>query len=537
MGFSLGARAKGISVALAMVCAPAAGATTGPVRMTQSGPVQGLTVGSEVQFLGVPFAAPPVGPLRWRPPAAPLNWTGTRGATTFGADCPQYALTVPESEDCLTLNIYAPAGATTASKLPVMVWFYGGGFISGESRIYDPTPLVQAGNVIGVTVNYRLGYLGFLAHPALSAIDPNHISGNYGLLDEQASLAWVKKNITNFGGDPKAITIFGEFAGGASVMAQMIIAHGVKLHSAIMQSGGYATSYPSLADAEAAGEAAATTLGCPDQTLSCLQGLSATALGNALNSLTDEGAVSPVQDGVNFPAGPAVAAASGAFQHVPLISGSNHDEWRLFVGLDILFGKIFNIPPPPMTAAQYAAMVQSTFGSSAAQILSLYPVTLYTQPYYAWAAILTDQIFACNTHLLNAQLSRWTPVYEYELEDPNAPMGENGTPPGYSWGSAHSTDLDFIFPTFYEPRALSGPPAMTLQQVQLGGTMRSFWLSLARYGRPFAPRSGVWLGFNDTSQDVLGLVPPATHTTTGFVADHRCSYWAPQLLGRGGIAA
>jgi para-nitrobenzyl esterase len=497
--------------------------------------VQGLIVGNEFQFLGIPYAAPPVGALRWRPPAAPLAWSGTLNTTEFGADCPQFALAFPESEDCLTLNIYVPASATPTSKLPVMVWFYGGGFISGESRLYDPTALVQAGNVIGITVNYRLGYLGFLAHPALSAIDPNHISGNYGVLDQQASLAWVRTNIANFGGDPNFITAFGESAGGASVIAQLIMANGVKLHSAIAQSGGYLTTYPTLPTAEAAGQAAATKLGCPDQTLACLQALPATTLGNALNSLTDEGAVSPVLDGVNFPQAPAAAFASGAFQHVPFINGSNHDEWRLFVGLDILFGKIFDIPPPPMTPAQYAAQVQSTFGASAAQILALYPASNYTEPYYAWAAVLTDTIFACNTHLLNAQASRYAPVYDYELQDPNAPNGQDLAPPGFSWGAAHSTDLDFIFPDFYEPRALPGPPALTPQQSQLGSTMRGLWLSLARYGRPFAPQSGLWQGFSSPSLYVLGLLPPATHTTTGFVADHRCAYWAPQLLGAAGL--
>jgi para-nitrobenzyl esterase len=172
---------------LALTLLLAAAGASAQIRPTQSGLVQGLTVGSVDQFLGIPFAAPPVGLLRWRPPAAPASWQGTRSATAYGATCPQIGLT-SASEDCLTLNIFAPTTALRGSKLPVMVWIYGGGFVSGASAMYDPTALVTRGNVIAVTFNYRVGYLGFLAHPALSANDPNDVSGNYGILDQKAAL-------------------------------------------------------------------------------------------------------------------------------------------------------------------------------------------------------------------------------------------------------------------------------------------------------------------------------------------------------------
>lgn len=506
----------------------AAGVASAQVRQTQNGPVQGLTVGTEAQFLGIPFAAPPVGTLRWQPPQPAANWTGTLPATAFGAPCPQIGLT-SASENCLTLNVYAPTSAAPGSKLPVLVWIYGGSFIAGESGMYDPTTLVTRGNVVAVTLNYRIGYLGFLAHPALSAADPHDVSGNYGILDQKYALTWVRNNIANFGGDPAQITVFGESAGGQSVYAQLIAANPVKLKAAIAESGAFQTNYPTLATAEAAGEQAATALGCPDQTLSCLLALSASTLANALNPLSNAGGIGPVIDGVYLPSGPAVAFSQGNFEKIPIISGGNHDEMRLFVAFDQYFGA------PPLTAATYEANVQAAFGASAASVLAQYPLGNYTTPDYAWAAVETDEIFACNTHLLNAQLSPYTKVYAYELNDPNGPEPVGPAIPGFTYGSAHGSDMSFLFPTLFAPVIRTGPPRLTPAELTLATTLQDFWLSLARYDRPLAPQSGAWLTFNNTSQDVLSLVPPATAIETNFVANHHCAFWAPRLLSEAGL--
>ena len=354
-------RALLCTLALLCLAKPAQAQT----RPTESGPVQGLTTGDVAQFRGIPYAAPPVGALRWRPPAKPPIWNGTRNATAFRPACPQQFSAYPVSEDCLTLNIYAPAKATATAKLPVMVWIHGGGFISGSGRDFGGSAMVTRGGLVVVTINYRLGYLGFLAHAALSAADPHHVSGNYGILDQQAAIAWVRRNIAGFGGDPGHITIFGESAGGQSVIDQLISPTAGPLSAAIAQSGSYMTTLPTLATAEVSGQSAAKTLGCPDQSASCLYALSATAVGNALNPLSGLGGVSAVVDGRTIPRGPAQAFAEGKFQHIPVINGSNHDEYRLFIGLDR-----FLAHTAPLTADTYAAKINGQFGGLAKSVLA-----------------------------------------------------------------------------------------------------------------------------------------------------------------------
>ena len=517
-----------VALGFAVSLCAAAGPAASQVRQTQNGPVQGLTVGNEAQFLGIPFAAPPVGTLRWRPPTPAADWQGTLQATAFGQPCPQLG---EGAEDCLTLNIFAPAAAQPGGKLPVLVWIYGGAFSAGASSMYDPTTLVTRGDVIAVTLNYRIGYLGFLAHPALSANDPNHVSGNYGLLDQQYALNWVRTNIANFGGDPNQLTVFGESAGGQSVYAQLILRNPVKLKTAIAESGAFDTNYPNFATAEATGEQAATALGCPDQSLSCLQALPVSTLSNAINPLTDPNGAEPTVDGYYIANGPAVAFAHGKFEKIPIINGSNHDEIRLFTGFGLWLGA------QPLTAAGYVANVQAAFGANANEVLALYPLSDYATPDYAWAAVETDVTFACNAHLLDAQLARHTTIYAYELNDPNGPEPVGPVVPGFTYASAHGADMSFLFPTLFAPIIRTAPPQLTPNELTLAGTMQDFWLNLARYGRPFAPRSGPWLPFTTASPAVLGLVPPSTAQETGFIADHRCAFWAPQLLAAAGLPA
>ncbi|MGH2999825.1 MAG: carboxylesterase family protein, partial [Gaiellaceae bacterium] len=222
------------------------------VVATDNGVVRGAIQDGLRAFRGIPYATPPVGALRWRPPQPHASWKGVRQATEFGSGCPQSLgpFGVPSTdEDCLFLNVYTPPGANPSSRLPVMFWIHGGALITGESTDYDPTALVKRG-VIVVTINYRLGLLGFLAHPALSAESPTHDSGDYGLMDQQFALGWVKRNIAHFGGNPANVTIFGESAGGLSVRSQLVSpgAKGLFAH-AITESGSYAETVPTLAQA------------------------------------------------------------------------------------------------------------------------------------------------------------------------------------------------------------------------------------------------------------------------------------------------
>ena len=229
------------------------------------GLVRGTTVAGVDSFNGLPYAAPPAGNLRWRPPQRASSWPGVRDATQFGPSCPQSTVNNPFlppgtiSEDCLYLNVYTPTGRPGANR-PVLVWIHGGGLVQDGARNYDGTKLAAGGAVV-VTINYRLGALGFLAHPALAS-RPGGPAGNYGLMDQQAALRWVQRNIARFGGDPHNVTIAGQSAGGLSVLAQMISpgARGL-FRRAIVQSGTFALTQRPLAAAEAADQTFATNVG------------------------------------------------------------------------------------------------------------------------------------------------------------------------------------------------------------------------------------------------------------------------------------
>ena len=248
------------AVLVASAPTAASAAPKSPVVATDNGPIRGTTIGQMQAFRGIPYAAAPIGDLRWRPPQAHPGWQGVLDASAFGPHCPQVATpygTPSTTEDCLFLNVFTPEKTNHGQPhlLPVMFWIHGGGLVVGESDGYDPTRLVAKG-VIVVTINYRLGELGFLAHPALSAESPTGASGNYGLMDQQAAMRWVQRNIRAFGGDADNVTIFGESAGGLSVHSELAspLAAGL-FHKAIVESGAYSLTQPSLASAQASGTA------------------------------------------------------------------------------------------------------------------------------------------------------------------------------------------------------------------------------------------------------------------------------------------
>src|SRR4029077_12663804 len=265
------------------------------------------------------------------------------------------------TEDCLFLNVFTPdeeANHESDSRLyPVMVWIHGGALTVGESDDYIPTKLVKRG-VIVVTINYRLGALGFLAHPALTAESPHHISGNYGIMDQQFALKWVQRNIGAFGGDPQRVTIFGESGGGRSVFLQVASPVAANLfHRGIVQSGAYfGLSLPTLADEESHGEAFAARIGCKDQSARCLRSKSVRKVIENWGIFDSSANV----DGKVLPQSPDTAFAAGQFNHVPLINGTHHDKWRFFTD--------------PITADEYPAAAESLVGPDAAPlVLAEYP--------------------------------------------------------------------------------------------------------------------------------------------------------------------
>jgi para-nitrobenzyl esterase len=504
----------------------------GPIVQTLDGAVQGVTVAGINDFLGIPYAAPPVGALRWTAPSAPAHWTTTLQATQYSAYCPQGFSEIGPgggAEDCLYLNVQAPVSANAHSNLPVMVWIHGGGLTTGSGQEYDGTGLINAGNVVFVSFNYRLGLLGFMALPALAQQDPHGSSGNYGLLDQQAAIAWVRANIAGFGGNPNKITIFGESAGGQSTIDQLVSPLLGRVSAAIIESGAYARSLPTQAQGQTQGAAVAADVGCAPSDLACLRAVSATSLVTLADSSSTLD-IFPNVDHYALTQQPFTAYANGAFQHVPIIDGTNHDEYRLFVSEDeILAGQ-------PWSAAEYYNLIQQTAGSYAAQVEAEYPLLNYINPGFATAALSTDYGFSCGAVLLDALIAKYTTLYTYELTDPNVPNVFLPYDPNMpSLGDSHAAELPYLFPAFKNTFLGLGPAQFSPGQLNLAAGMRASWTSLARYGRPLNPRAGAWLPYNVSSHNFLALASPSPQTEYGFFGFHNCAFWGPYLLAEAGL--
>jgi para-nitrobenzyl esterase len=510
---------------LASSTVEALGSPAQPIVLTDRGPVRGVSTPAGDEFLGIPYAAPPVGVLRWRAPQPAASWRGPRDASEFANHCPQSASpfgVASTTEDCLYLNVYTPMAAPRGGPhlRPVMVYIHGGAFLTGESDDYGPRRLLGS-NVVVVTINYRLGALGFMANAALAAESPDGSSGNYGLMDQQAALGWVSRNINAFGGDPNNVTIFGESAGGLSVHAHLVSPRSKGLFAhAIVESGAYALTQPTLAAAESAGATYATSLGCNAQDTACLRGQSVSAL--LANQSTSGTAYMPVVDGTVMPQSIGPALSSGQFNQVPVIEGSNHDEFRLFVAF------LFELPNGPVTAAQYPAYIAALLGlppAVAAQVVPLviaqYPLSNYSSPGVALGAIGTDVVFACNALAAETSLAQHVPTWAYEFNDPNAP--QRFLPPvSFPYGAYHVAELQYLFDLPVTVPA----PALTPDQEALANAMVSYWTTFARQGDPNSSATPSWspLAANNTE----ALVPPVPqpYTPTAFAGDHKCAFWA-----------
>src|SRR5580700_6171652 len=505
------------------VASPTSGGAN-PIVRIDDGLVRGADVAGVDSFLGLPYAAPPTGNLRWRAPRPAAAWSGVRDATQFGPSCPQSTVhnpflpPGPISEDCLYLNVYTPTVRDRGGDgRPVLVWIHGGGLTVDGARNYDGSKLAADGVVV-VTINYRLGALGFLAHPALAA-RPGGAAGNYGLMDQQAALRWVQRNIAKFGGDPRNVTIAGESAGGLSVLAQLVSpgARGL-FQRAIVQSGTFALNQRPLATAEAAGEKFATAVGCPDQSAACLRHVPASDL------VAKFGVEIPgVVDGSVLTQPIGTALARGQFARVPVINGITHDEELLFVaGLGITVSQGTHIPlaGDPMNPANYQANIAQALGVSAARAAAIaaeYPLSAYPSPVVAFSLLVSDASFACPA----LQVDRWTaargvPTYAYQFNDDNAPVNIVGASLGLS---THGTELPYLFD---QPNARF-PAMLNPDQQALAASMRTDWASFAGTGNP-SSRALPWPSFNGTR--VLSLVPLQSQVTTDFATAHHCSFWA-----------
>jgi para-nitrobenzyl esterase len=515
------------------------------VAVTDKGPVLGLRTDTMDKFLGIPYAAPPVGDLRWKPPQPEAHGHGLRDATQFANHCPQpdSSFGLPSTtEDCLYLNVYTPADDKGRRHddhrwlhedhhgHPVMVWMHGGAGFLGLSDGYDPTELVENEDVVIVTINYRLGFLGFLAHPALTAETNYHGSGDYGFMDQQAALKWVQRNIKNFGGNPNNVTIFGESFGGLSMHTQLASPEAAGLFDrAIIESGAYYLNTTSLATAQAVGTAAATAMGCPGQdavTAACLRSLPVTTL---LANQGSAGFTGNIDNKVlTQPIG--AALQKGEFNRVPVMEGSNHDEWRLFVAIN------FELVPPyiPTNDANYAARINASFGGLplASFIIPYYPLPSPPTPpgpSIALGAVGTDGLFACNSRTSIRRMANFVPVFAYEFNDQNAP--ELFLPPdtvsGMPYGAAHASEIQYIFNL---PQSALNP--LNADQKRLSRDMVSYWAHFARFANPNSFHTPFWPQYDRTADLFQSLIPPTPVTEATFCADHKCAFWGV-LLGTG----
>ncbi len=409
------------------VASPASGGAN-PIVRIDGGLIRGASATGVNSFLGLPYAAPPTGKLRWRPPQPASSWSGVRDATTFGPSCPQATERNPLlppgtiSEDCLYLNVYAPpVGSNDQGGRPVLVWIHGGGLVQDGARDYDGTKLAADGVVV-VTINYRLGALGFLAHPALAS---HGAAGNYGLMDQQAALRWVQRNIARFGGDPRNVTIAGQSAGAVGAGPD-----GLARRPRAVPAGDRAERYvrpePAAAGCGRGGRPTfATAVGCADQSAACLRSAPVSAL------VANFGVEIPgVVDGAVLTQPIGTALARGQFARVPVINGITHDEELLFVdGLKLTVSQGTNIPlaaPLDGSEATYEADIAQALGVSparAAAIAAVYPLSANpTRPDEVFGLAVSDASFACPALQVDRQTAaRGVPTYAYQFNDDAAP--------------------------------------------------------------------------------------------------------------------
>jgi carboxylesterase type B len=502
-----------------------------PIAVTRDGVVQGFSAGGVDKFLGIPYAAPPVGSLRWRAPQPPARWRGVRSATALPPACPQLANSNgprSENEDCLYLSVYVPRGQGHAGDrsrhggrergLPVLFWIHGGGLTTGTGNQHDGTLMATTNQEIVVSINYRLGVFGFMALPALSSEAPDHASGDYGLLDQIAAMRWTRENIAGFGGDPRNVTIAGESAGAYSICSLLTSPAARGLFARAVMESGSCISTP-LPTAEQTGTQFAAASGCTDPATvaACMRSRTA---GQLLDNPDYPGADSPTWGGAELPVDPNTAVAAGHFTRVPLLIGTNHDE-----------GRTFSQGLAGLNEQQYDALIQSQYGANASKVLARYPFSAFPSPYtaaYAVGAVWTDSGFigsigGCAAQRQEQTFRRYTPTFAYQFDDRDAP-GLNDSLPGYMWGAGHAMELAYMWPSFDNGIPLY--PQLTPAQLELSNWMVRYWGAFARFGAPFVRGQAFWPPYQTGRMMSLRQDRGSTAISDAeFSAEHNCSFW------------
>ncbi|MGK5632679.1 carboxylesterase/lipase family protein [Streptomyces sp. URMC 123] len=538
----------GAAVFLTGAIAPppaAAAADPRPVVRTDAGEVRGVRSGDHRLFQGIPYAAPPTGEHRWAAPRPVEPWRGVRDASRPGPLCPQvpsaYANSASEEEDCLVLNVTAPATATDATTtttttttngkrpLPVVVWIHGDGTVGG-GHFFDARRLASRG-VLVVTVNYRLGVFGGLALPGLKG------SGTFALQDQQAALRWVRRNARAFGGDPGEVTVAGSSFGAAAITAHLTSpgARGL-FHRAVLSSGEGMMDMPAgamgpgmpaytwytwrtLPELRRTGVEMASALGCEGgdrsrDTAGVLRCLRALPVKEVLKVPFIMNAFQAFAFGNEMlPELPEKALREGRFHRVPVLSGATRDEHRLFVGLS------YDAVGRPLTAAQYDEALVTAFGEHAGAVRAEYPLKDFPSPALAWATVVTDRMWARGTHAQNTALGRHVPTYAYEFADRDAPM-YLPLPADFPFGAYHAADTPYVF----EDEAAQS--RFTRAQLRLSDTITDYWAAFARTGAPNGPGLPAWPRF-EPAAGVPHTQSLAPHRVgpVDYAGEHRLAFW------------
>ncbi|MFF3500325.1 carboxylesterase/lipase family protein [Streptomyces sp. NPDC003247] len=501
---------------------------------TTNGKIRGTHQTDYQQWLGIPYAADPVGALRWTAPRPAAKWSGVRDATEFSDRCaqnsgwdPGYEKTIT-TEDCLALNVYVPDNARASA--PVLVWIHGGGFTGGAGQDTNPRKFIEQTGAVVVTVNYRVGVLGTLNLPQLQAESKNG-PGNYGLLDQQAALRWVHSNINRFGGDPKNVTIAGQSAGAGSVCDHLAspTAKGLFARAGIMSGN---CNLQSAASGQAQSEAFVATVGCDTASdiLACLRAKPATELLAAQK----KSGVSPSVGGAAFPVNPGTAVQAGDFNRVPVMLGQTDSERGLFTYQN------YDYLGTPMTSAQYESAVRSAYGTNAARVLAEYPLSAYPTPGEAWTAAQNGSTSYARQQLM-ATLSKWVPTYAYEFAESDTPhfasvfrlQQQSATARDFPFGGAvHVDDLGYLWEYLGQTLPYHD------DQLELSRQMITYWGRFAEAGDPNGSGTPNWPLYRASSGKLMSLVacdtspadgaaPAACSRLSGdFATEHNLAFWA-----------
>jgi len=467
-----------------------------PVKVAE-GTIQGMIEDGLTVYKGIPFAAPPVGDLRWKAPQPAAKWEGVKQTTKF-APGPIQGGNPPsgKSEDCLYLNVWSPA-KSAGDKIPVLVWIYGGGFGAGATSeaTYSGEKLAKKGVVL-VSIAYRVGQLGFFSHPELSAENPNHVSGNYGMLDMIAGLQWIQKNIAAFGGDPKKVTIFGESAGGiaVSMLCASPLAKGL-FQGAISESGGslgpsrQTTTYPGenmkrLKFAEKDGETYLKSAGVTS--IAELRKIEA----DKLPASRGLGMAWPIVDGYVIPDDQHKLYEAGKYNDTPILVGYNSDEGASF--------------SPPKTPEDYINGVKARYGKFADDLIKAYPAGTTTVPKTA-RDLARDAAFGWQTWAwarLQAKTGKSKVFYYYFDQHPDYPEGS----PRAGSGSPHGQEVAYVF-----EHLNASNPQTTKTDLDLSDAMGTYWTNFAKFGDPNGPGVPKWPTFSDANSEVMYLTGSTPH--------------------------